>query len=364
MTRPRKHGNRDLPPNLYREGTGFRYRHPLTGKRYYWQVPRARAVDAAHQLNSVLVRASRTLVDQVITPSEAIADALRVFLRDDIPSRHWSKHTARENGFKLRKIEHDIGTRRLAEFGVRDCAEYLQSVTQSPRARQQYRNLLILIFDCAMQQGFLENNPARVAKVPAAPRQRERLTAEGYRRVYTVAEPWLQNAMELSLHTLLRREDVAYLRFSDVHDGCIYVVPEKTATTTHVKLCIRMSGPVAALISRCRDDVVSPFVIHRLPKKARPKYQRAAEREHHTQVLVDQLTRAFADARDAVGGFGPHPPTFHEIRSLGASLYRQQGWKRAQLKDLMGHASAAMTRAYLAGHDTPWTEVSAGLVFQ
>jgi hypothetical protein len=46
---------------------------------------------------------------------------------------------------------------------------------------------------------------------------------------------------------------------------------------------------------------------------------------HHTQVLPEQVCRTFADARDAAVAAGDlaaseHPPTFHEIRSLGGVL--------------------------------------------
>ncbi|WP_235974236.1 tyrosine-type recombinase/integrase [Luteimonas deserti] len=46
-------------------------------------------------------------------------------------------------------------------------------------------------------------------------------------------------------------------------------------------------------------------------------------------------------------------PTFHEIRSLGGALLRDQGWTLQQVQALMGHASEAMTAVYLQGHNGP-----------
>ena len=50
-------------------------------------------------------------------------------------------------------------------------------------------------------------------------RQRARLTTDAYTAIRAHAPAWLQRAMDLSLLTLLRREDVASLRFADVRDG-------------------------------------------------------------------------------------------------------------------------------------------------
>lgn len=47
------------------------------------------------------------------------------------------------------------------------------------------------------------------------------------------------------------------------------------------------------------------------------------------------------------------PPTLHEIRSLGASLYREAGWPEGQVQLLLGHSDIQMTRHYLEGHEAP-----------
>src|SRR3546814_6287534 len=66
--------------------------------------------------------------------------------------------------------------------------------------------------------------------------------------------------MDVSLLTLLRREDVSALRFADARDGALWVMPAKTAESTGVRLQIAMSDDLAALLARCRDAVVSPYV--------------------------------------------------------------------------------------------------------
>src|SRR5690606_5498929 len=171
------------------------------------------------------------------------------------------------------------------------------------------------IFGCALQEGWIDENPAAQLRKFHHTRQRERLTLDVYKAIHAAAPAWLPHAMDLSLVTLLRREDVAALAFADHHDDALWVVPEKTDASTMLKLKIAVNDELAALIKRCRDDVLSPYMVHRLPGKARPKQSQAKARLHHTQVLPEQITRAFADVRDSLEIGRNNPPTFHEIRS-------------------------------------------------
>ena len=106
-------------------------------------------------------------------------------------------------------------------------------------------------------------------------------------------------------------------------------MPNKSDTTTELKLQIKLTPQLAELVARARDNVVSPFIVHRLPEKARPSDMRAKDRTHHTQVMAEQLTRAFADVRDAAGIGGENPPTFHEIRSAKFALCEFRLGKRS-----------------------------------
>lgn len=87
-------------------------------------------------------------------------------------------------------------------------------------------------------------------------------------------------------------------------------------------------------------------------------------RTHHTQVLLEQAERAFDEVREKSGLYKPtdNPPVLHEIRSLGAALYREQGWPEWQVQMLLGHSEIQMTRHYLKGHEAPWEKVTAGLI--
>jgi integrase len=291
-----------------------------------------------------------------------VDDASVVFRRDDVPNRNWAAKTAEVYESVIRRISRGLGTRAVGTLTVKDCATFIREVTDSARSRQQFRLVMSWILACAVEEGWMDTNPVLQTRRHAHVRQRDRLTLDAYKAIWAGAEPWLRNAMDLSLLTLLRREDVVSVRFADVHDSFLWVIPQKTEGSSLVKLKIAVSEPLAALLATCRDDVVSAYAIHRLPKRARPARLRAKAREHHTQVLPEQLTREFAVVRDALGLGGKNAPTFHEVRSLGGALLQAAGWTLEQVQALMGHAEEAMTKLYLEGHEAPWQTVSTGIV--
>ncbi|MFC3816523.1 tyrosine-type recombinase/integrase [Lysobacter sp. GCM10012299] len=360
MGRSRSRSRIGWPPNLYPNKAGFKYRHPVTRKEVWMGSDKAKAFAAAKKLNAMLIPAN-DLVARVMGTERTIADAIKVFREDDIPGRKWAPKTAEVYESVIRRIEANLGERQLASLTVKDCAEFMRTVTTSARARQQFRLVLGWILACALQEGWIDDNPALSTRKFTHERQRERLTIETYRAIWKKAPDWVRNAMDLSLLTLLRREDVVSLRFADVRDGALWVVPSKTEGTSGVRLKIAVSAELDELLGRCRDAVVSPFLVHRLPVKARPQQLRAKDRSHHTQVLPEQLSRAFADARDEAGIKIENPPTFHEIRSLGGALLQEAGWTLQQVQALMGHSSESMTQRYLDGHDQPWCHVSTGI---
>ncbi|WP_421574614.1 tyrosine-type recombinase/integrase [Stenotrophomonas maltophilia] len=138
------------------------------------------------------------------------------------------------------------------------------------------------ILGCAVQEGWVDTNPVLATRRFQHERKRERLTKDVYAAIWDKAEAWLRLAMDLSLVTLLRREDVVSLKFSDVRDGFLWVVTLKTEGSTLVKLKIRIGEELAGLLADARDTVVWPFVLHRLHNRARPSDKRAAARQHHT----------------------------------------------------------------------------------
>ena len=105
------------------------------------------------------------------------------------------------------------------------------------------------------------------------------------------------------------------------------------------------------IVTRCRDDIPSPFLVHRKPTRR----VRSDWREHWTQVAPEMITRAFEEARDKSGCCNHMEkrirPGFHEIRSLGGDQHRKSGWEEKRIQALYAHSEREMTEHYLSGHE-------------
>lgn len=147
VPRKRSPANRDLPPNLYANGNGYKYRRPDNRKEAWMGVDKAKAVSAAKKLNAMLVRGG-DLVSKVLA-RETVADAIRVFRQDDMPSRKWSRATAEGHEITLRRIEAGLGAVALGDLTVKACAEFIRAETESVRSRQNIRMVLGWVLACA-----------------------------------------------------------------------------------------------------------------------------------------------------------------------------------------------------------------------
>src|SRR3990167_2512332 len=172
--------------------------------------------------------------------------------------------------------------------------------------------------------------------------------------------------MEFNLITLQRREEIAQAKFDDIKTEeingqsvkVLQVIQKKTkkfGKSAHIKIVVnkRLDDFIE---KRKKTGLISPFIIHRRPSRIGT----AVTREHHTQILGDDLSRTFAALRDDVGLFdhlnNDELPTFHEIRSLAIKLH-EDGGRDAQA--LAGHTSRQMTEAYKEGHGLEWTYAEA-----
>jgi integrase len=193
---------------------------------------------------------------------------------------------------------------------------------------------------------------------------RQPLLIEGFNAIRQEAPIWFQRAMDLALESVQGRNEIAQARFEHIENNEWHVIRNKTKSHgTAARLKIKLWPELLSIISNCRDDIASPFIIHKKPVRLMGRDQRGKERVHPTQIMKEDLSREFAKAREAskfyAGMDEAARPTFHEIRALGADLKRKQGWPEAMIQKLMAHTDKQMTAHYLGKHETPWTEISA-----
>lgn len=377
MNRPRKRGNRDLPQGLYAENRGgvvyYVYRHPKTGKRHGMGTNRTQAILATQQLNSMLITPT-DLVDTVLGRSNLFAAWLDRYVEIRLSEKKLSEKTVTQLKHDVKTMRAALGAIPVGDITVFHCSEYLDQWLSAGKRRMagRMRSSLIKAFEYAAAHGLVDSNPADKTLPITVQVKRRRLTKEQFDAIYALAAPHIQNAMMLALITLQRREDIAAMKFSDVKDGHLYVAQQKTgkdkrgrradSTNAAAHLMIEVTPQLQRVISQCRKTgIVSRYIIHQLYRRRAGGVNRH-EINPGDPLREDNLTRAFGVARDNTGLFDGIPvierPTFHEIRSLGAKLYRDQG---INPQALLGHTNEKMTKHYLDGHGIEWTIVSANL---
>ena len=353
--RPRKKRNSGLPPNLYANGRAFKYRRPDTGTWHGMGVDRAKAVAAANQLNGLLM-AGGDLVADVMGDSVSLNGFLDYYEAQVLPPRELAQATLDLYAVRFRQIRAALGERDVAQITIGMVSAFLDSLT--PRASNQARAILADLLNHAAAKGLVADNPAEATIPRPEKKARRRHTVAGVQAIYAVAEPWLQNAIDLALLTAQRREDITTMRFDDIWDDALHVAQHKTRRASDAGwIRLPMTPQLKALVARCRDEVPSPFLVHRIPDR------RIKSSLHWTQVSNHYLTRAFKEARDAANPYpdwGPEEqPGFHKLRALSLHLYKKAG-KDGQ--KLAGHSTRKMTKNYEADHEeVVWTEAVADL---
>lgn len=113
-------------------------------------------------------------------------------------------------------------------------------------------------------------------------------------------------------------------------------------------VAIPIGEELKRIIDNSRDNVASPFVVHRIPER---HVKRSKEVSHPTQVAPDYLSRSFSSVRDKLGLCNhlamEQRPTFHEIRALAAHLFDKQG---IDPQGRMAHSDAKSTKIYTKNH--------------
>ncbi len=296
--RPRNKSNRGLPQNLYvdeRRGT-YRYRRPTDGKWFQFCTDRLKAIDAAKQLNLAFLKGADLVGAVLGETSDLFTAFLDLYESKILPERELAKGTLGLYAVHFRRFRKAFEGKAVDQITIRMVAEMLDSLT--PRTANQCRALLIDIFNHAASKGLCPDNPAASTINRIEIKTRKRHTVEGLKAIREKSPIWLQNAIDFALITAQRRTDILAMKFEDQRDGYLYVVQQKTAKASDAAwVRFKVTDELQRVISRCRDNVVSPFLIHRRPE--RKKQKQAETKEHWTKIEERYLTRAFKEAREA-----------------------------------------------------------------
>lgn len=357
MGRRRSAATRDLPPNLYVRRGYYAWTDPRDGKVYSLGKDKRQAINEAIEANLALTESleQARLVDRLDgnqgNTLAAWCDQYETILEE----RKLAKGTLSTYRQRLKALREKHGSDLIERITTRHIAEFLAQWKGHARMGQAVRSLLLDIFREAMAAGWTHSNPVEPTRAPRHEVTRARLTLADYQAIYKAAAdmpPWVQRSMELAMVTDQRRADLAKMGPRNVRDGKLWVIQGKTGAKVCIPLELKLEAiglTVGQVIERCRDSVISPCFLHHIRHVGRAKPGDAIR--GHT------LSAFFADARDLTGIQWPEgktPPSFHELRSLSARLYAEQG---IDAQAILGHKSADMTAVYRDTRGAEWIEV-------
>lgn len=378
--------------NLYLNSNGYYvYKRPDTQERFGMGCERHEAILAAKELNERLMLSS-SRVEKVLGKKEQVTFAQHC---DYVLEKIWEPriklppgHSAAMSpatlaGYKTRikVLRKEYGELMLSDdhFDVLKISPFLDA--QTPRMKNSFRAVLSILFNEAKDRGLMSTNPATDKKKAVVSVERKRLSLELFLAIREETPEWVKRAMDLALYLGSRVSDISNLRWKEnvaIHNGAVYLtyVPEKGKNKKKLlPIRARCEGPVLEILNRCRDDVISEYVLH-FPMRG------AAFRKFIGKPLDSgYLSHQFSDARSRVLASKPELfitedenqygkmrrmkpaelPSWHEIRSLAGWLEEQikeNGGKSAQ--KMFGHATKEMTNLYFSRRPVEITDITIG----
>lgn len=375
--RPRKREYRHLPEYLIFDKDRGVYKFTLiTGKKKNIGKDRAVAIAIAREYNlrmrpanvpsvEILVRESGGVTGEAKPFAEHVDHIMERAIENERPSQNtlddWNNDAMRVKEFFINIPACDIELEHVNA--------YINHYHAEASANVQNRKVSFLkkLFSYAVDESLMLDNPATRKKMRRTEeKKRQRLSLDNFKAIRRAAEPWLRTAMDLALQTTHARLEVSRIRYSirepkDGICGCVwlaqpengiygtlYIHRQKVQKKEASHVAIPIGEELKRVIDDSRDNVASPFVVHRIPER---QIKRSKEVSHPTQVAPDYLSRSFSATRDKLGLCDNLPmderPTFHEIRALAAHLFDQQG---IDPQGRMAHSDAKSTKIYTQNH--------------
>lgn len=347
----RSERRRGFPQNLYETGGYFSWKHPKTGQHFGLGRDRRYAFEQAVEANLKIAGeiARPRLVDRLAGEETRTWSKWCNEFEKLLAERESALNTRRTRKSQMNRLRRVFdGDTPVAEIDTKHCADTLKSLKEAGKHRtaQAFRSILIDCFDRMIASGWRKDNPAKVTDTIKVKVNRARLTFEVFQSLYkTTSIVWLRNAMALALVAGKDRDSVRNAQFADFRDGGWWNERGKTEARVFLPLelslgCFGMS--LEDVLRQCRTTgVVSRYLVHQT--------QRAKGAVLGKPLHPDMITRVFSRELVAlrIDWGDKHPPTFHEIRSLAARLYKDQGDINPQ--DLLSHKDPRSTSIYTDG---------------
>ena len=147
------------------------------------------------------------------TVSEMIADSLAVRRRSGLSSRH-----IRDMQGKLGRFQEVFGKRSVATINRKEVEDWLHGLKLAPASVNSYRRILVVAFNDAKRNGYLDQNPAElVRQAKVIETEVGILTPREAAILLTGADDEIRPVIALGLFAGLRNSELERLNWSEVH---------------------------------------------------------------------------------------------------------------------------------------------------
>lgn len=310
----KRQGNHDDPPRFHKKGKT--YYHVSGSKPRVWRklsADRAEALRLWAQLEGVREDDS----------SRTLAVIAKRYVREVYPTK--AVRTRKDNDKELAQLLRVFGHMPIDAILPMHIREYMDIRGQAAKVRANREKALFShIFNKAREWGYTAaQNPCQGVKGFREAGRDRYVTDDEFAKVRALAHYTVADAMDLALLTGQRPADVLKLRRTDIRDGALWVVQNKTGT----RIGIEVTGELAAVLYRIASrprQVISAFLIH----------------DEDGQPLTQTTLRfRFDKARRAAGvGF-----QFRDIRAKAAT----DTGDLAHSQKLLAHKNRDMTEHYV-----------------
>jgi excisionase family DNA binding protein len=227
----------------------------------------------------------------------------------------------------------DVYLDEVTPLMIQKCLAWRLRSRNSKSTANRYLALLKKMFSLAIDEGYLETNPAaKIKKSSEKDLLKERvLTEDEEVRLKSASYPVLRSIINVAVHTGMRLQEILSLRWAQVNFAEMMITAERTKSGK--PRTIPLNAALHDELLRLRSlDGQSPYVFPN-PKTGKP--------------LTTVKTAFVATCRRAgIAGL-----RFHDLRHTFGSRLVEKGADIETVRSLLGHASIVVTQRYVHSTD-------------
>ena len=227
----------------------------------------------------------------------------------------------------------DVYLDEVTPLMIQKCLAWRLRSKNSKSTVNRYLALLKKMFSLAIDEGYLETNPAaKIKKSSEKDLLKERvLTEDEEARLKSASYPVLRSIISVAVHTGMRLQEILSLRWAQVNFSEMMLTAERTKSGK--PRTIPLNAALHDELLRLRSlDGQSPYVFPN-PKTGKP---------------LTTVKTAFVAACRRAGIAGLR---FHDLRHTFGSRLVEKGADIETVRSLLGHASIAVTQRYVHSTD-------------